>query len=215
MQSIRLFLFISALLLSNCLEGQVNDIMPEIDTMYDKMGRIGVIDILKFEKDGSYFEDESIVFSYFDNDVVKEKTFNTRKNNVQYVFQTEYYENGTKHYEYSYYVLDKKIFGVPKLDSLYYVYDQDGILDYVTSYKMNRREGWEIHYYKDGKVESEREYRNDRLWNVRFYSSIGESLNTGEFVDGNGELISYIDGFQAAICVYVNGKQKRKSCWCE
>jgi antitoxin component YwqK of YwqJK toxin-antitoxin module len=213
--SIQKSLVVFSFLLAKICACQVNDIVVENDTTYDDEGKISYILTMRYDPRGSFYEEETTVFSYFENDVLKEKTFNTTKNNVQYVFQTEYYENGNKHLEYSYYVINRRIYGAPKLDSLYYVYDTDGVLDYVSSYKMNKREGWEVHYYKDGKIESEREYRDDRLWNVRFYSQIGESLNTGEFVDGNGELISYVDGYQAAICLYINGKQKRKSCWCE
>ena len=59
---------------------------------------------------------------------------------------------------------------------------------------MGVYEGIYRYYYENGQLWVEKEYRNERLWNIAgSYDSKGKSKDTGTLKDGNGTVLFYTE----------------------
>lgn len=182
------------------------DNTKNIDTMRDKNGQI-----LRIENLDNF---EDITFDYDSDGKLSMTTFTTRKNGIQYEKVTEYFSNGIVARESFYYILDKKVYGKPQIDSAYTEYYENGIVKAKRFYIKGKENGKTILYYQNGMVETEVNYIDDKLMNIKYFDNTGNILDTGEFKDGNGKLIIYKAGVQIGICQYKNGKMLKRTCKC-
>ncbi len=178
-----------------------------LDTLRDKDGQILRIENLE------NFED--IAFDYDSAGKLSKTTFTTRKNEIQYEKVTDYFPSGKVARESFYYIIDKKIYGKPKIDSTYTEYYENGNVKARRFYLKGKENGQTILYYQNGKVETEMKYVEDKLMDIKCFDINGNDLDTGEFNDGNGKLIIYKDGVQISTCQYKNGIVLKRTCKCD
>lgn len=177
-----------------------------IDTLRAKNGQI-----LRIENRDNF---EDLAFEYDSAGKVSKKTFTTTKNKIQYEKVTEYFSNGNVAIESFYYIIDKKVYGKPQIDSTYTEYYETGSVKTKRFYVKGKVNGQTILYYQNGKVETEMNYVDDKLMFIKYFDNNGNTLDAGEFKDGNGKLIIYKDGVQISICEYKKGKLLQRSCKC-
>lgn len=177
-----------------------------LDTLRDKNGQI-----LRIENLDNL---EDISFEYDSANKLSKTTFTTRKNGIQYEKVTDYFSNGIVARESFYYILDKKVYGKPQIDSTFTEYYETGNIKAKRFYIKGKENGKTILYYPNGNVETEMDYVDDKLLNVKSFDNNGSKLDTGEFKDGNGKLIIYKNGMQISICQYKNGKMLHRTCKC-
>ena len=177
-----------------------------LDTLRDKNGQI-----LSIENKDNF---EDIAFDYDSAGKLSKTTFTTTKNKIQYEKVTEYYSNGNIAKQYFNYILDKKVYGKPQLDSTYTEYYENGGIKWTGFYSKGKENGLTTHYYPNGRIESEMNYVADKLMNIKCYDNNGNALDMGEFKDGNGNLIIYKEGVQVSVCQYKNGKMLQRTCKC-
>lgn len=203
----KLFLICLYSLICTSLVAQDWSNIKTLDTFRYENGRIQEI--------SNWTNGDAIYFTYHLNGNFSKKQFSTRKNGIQYEEVTEYFENGNTEKRYFYYVIDRKVYGKPKLDSTYKEYYKNGAIKEERFYVNNKENGITTTYFPNGQIESKMTFVNDKLMAIESFDDNGNSLPIGNFKDGNGKLIIYKSGFQVSICRYKNGRELTRTCKCD
>lgn len=189
----------------SCIGQNWSDTM-KIDTIRNNEGKI--VELRNWDNL------ETLSFTYYSSGSLKKEILSTVRNGKQFDFIKEYDSKLKLKFEYSYYVLDRFFYGSVRLDGDYKEYFENGKVKSISHYEMNNLNGETIYYYENGLEEKRIEYLNNRVWNVKSFDKAGNSLEIGDFKNGNGHLRIYQNGILLSTCLYKNGKKVKRSCNC-
>jgi antitoxin component YwqK of YwqJK toxin-antitoxin module len=158
---------------------------------------------------------ESLYFSYDSEGIPRLMRFTSEKNGIQYDKTTIYYSNGIRKAEYFSYVRSKFFNVKISLDSLYTEYFENGSIKSERHYSDNKEDGTTVFYYPGGRIETEIDYVNDKMMNVRYFDPEGRQLDAGDFKDGNGTAFIFHNGVKVGFFIYKNSRKISGSCRCD
>lgn len=89
-----------------------------------------------------------------------------------------------------------------------YHYYPNGNALAILQYNKQKLEGVSTFYYNSGSLKYTLDYRNNRIWNILdYYDQAGNTLNKGDFADGNGVMHVYAaNGVLLKKKIYRNGR---------
>lgn len=157
---------------------------------------------------------EEITFTYDTEGLIVKKRYTFWKGKTQYEKVTEYYKDGSPQKEFFFKLIDKKIFGVLKIDSTYTEFYKNEVIKEIRFYKKAKLNGKSTLFYPNGNKEAELFYIDDKLMSVLSFDINGKILENEGFKNGSGKLIFYKEGVPSSICDYRNGKVLKKTCNC-
>lgn len=194
-----------------CLIGTINNaqVWDKSDILDSTINELGQVSFIRNSSnlDEKYFDYDS------EGNLVR-TTINTTKNGIQYEIITDYFSTGAVKRESYLYILDKKFYGQPQLDFTKEYYE-NGNMKTIRFYVEGKETGTTVNYYQNGAIDSEMDFANSRLMNIRNFDDKGTELDIGDFKDGSGDRVIYENGVQVAICRYKEGKLIKRSCRCD
>lgn len=102
-------------------------------------------------------------------------------------------------------------FGKKESHRLSFDYYNDNSLKKTSTIKGKKMDGPFVEYYLDGSIKWSGTCKSGKLWNLKVYNDEkGNSIEYGDFKDGNGTVNYFIGGELCAIRVYKNGKEMTK-----